>query len=170
LITIADITNTEEKEAIERILHNFREENGNIISILQDIQDHYNFLPAYVLNLVSRELKIPLSKIYSVATFYTQFSFNEKGKHIITVCDGTACHVKGGPLLADYIITQLGIQPGETTEDGLFSLEVVSCVGACALSPVALVDDKVHGSLTVQKLNKLLKKIKKEETFKESSK
>ncbi len=169
MITIADITNTEEREAIEGILWNYREENGNIISVLQDIQDHYNFLPSFVLNLVSRELNIPLSKIYSVATFYTQFSFNEKGMHIITVCDGTACHVKGGPLLADYIITQLGIQPGETTEDMVFSLEVVSCVGACALSPVALVDDKVHGSLTVRKLNKLLNKIRKEENSQEES-
>jgi NADH-quinone oxidoreductase subunit E len=167
LISLTDITNSQEKQAIERIIQNYRNENGNIISLLQDIQDHYNFLPSFVLKLVSRELKIPLSKIYSVATFYTQFSFNEKGKHIITVCDGTACHVKGGPLLADYIITQLGIQPGQTTEDKLFSLEVVSCVGACALSPVCLIDDKVHGSLTVRKLNKLLTKIQKEESAKE---
>ena len=170
MISLADITNSEEKLAIEKILRNYREENGNIISLLQDIQDHYNFLPSFVLKLVSRELKIPLSKIYSVATFYTQFSFNEKGKHVITVCDGTACHVKGGPLLADYIITQLGIQPGETTEDKLFSLEVVSCVGACALSPVALIDDKVHGSLTVKKLNKLLTKIRRDEEPKEDKK
>jgi NADH-quinone oxidoreductase subunit E len=169
LITIADITNADEKEAIERILLNYREENGNIISILQDIQDHYNFLPSYVLNLISRELKIPLSKIYSVATFYTQFSFNEKGKHIITVCDGTACHVKGGPLLADYIITQLGIHPGETTKDRIFSLEQVSCLGCCAIAPVMILDDKIHGSLTVRKVNNILNKIKKEETVKEDS-
>lgn len=169
MITIADITNMEEKEAIERIIRNFHNENGTIISVLQDIQDHYNFLPSYVLNLVSKELKIPLSKIFSVATFYTQFSFNEKGKHIITVCDGTACHVKGGPLLADYISTQLGIQAGETTEDKLFSLEVVSCLGCCAIAPVMIVDDKIHGSLTVRKVSKELNNLRKAETTEEVS-
>jgi len=169
LITLADITNTEEKKAIEQILMNYRDDNGNIISVLQNIQDHYNFLPSYVLNIISRELKIPLSKIYSVATFYTQFSFNKKGKHIITVCDGTACHVKGGPLLRDYISTQLGIQPGETTDDKFFSLEEVSCLGCCAIAPVLIIDDKIHGSLTVRKVNKILNKVKKSEVPKEGS-
>ncbi len=169
LITIADITNTEEKKAIEQILKNYHNENGNIISVLQDIQDHYNFLPSYVLNLISRELKIPLSKIYSVATFYTQFSFNEKGKHIITICDGTACHVKGGPLLRDYISTQLGIHPGETTDDKIFSLEEVSCLGCCAIAPVMIIDDKIHGSLTVRKVNKILNSVKKSEAVEEGS-
>ncbi len=170
MIRLSDITTTKERDVIEEILRNYRQENGNIISLLQDIQSHYKFLPSFVLNIVSQELKIPLSKIYSVATFYTQFSFNEKGKYVITVCDGTACHVKGGPLLADYIKTKLGIKSGETTKDKIVSLEVVSCVGACALSPVALVNDKVHGSLTVRKLNKLLSQIRKSEYSKEDSK
>lgn len=160
MITIADITNTEEKEAIERILRNYREEYGTIISLLQDIQDHYNFLPSYILSLVSRELKIPLSKIYSVATFYAQFSFTEKGKYNITVCDGTACHVKGGPLLSDYLTSQLGIKAGETSADKLFSIEVVRCLGCCAISPVMIVEDKIHGNLTVKKVSNLLHKIK----------
>ena len=169
LITIADITNTEEKEAIKRILQNFRDENGNIISLLQDIQDYYNYLPSFIMQLVSRELKIPLSKMYSVATFYAQFSFNEKGKHIITSCDGTACHVKGGALLVDYLASQLKIGPGETTPDKLFSIEIVRCVGCCAISPVLIIDDKIYGNLTVKKVNKLLSTIRKEESTQEAT-
>jgi len=169
LITIADITNTEEKEAIEGFIKHYREGNGNIISLLQDIQDYYNFLPSFVMQLLSRELKIPISKMYSVATFYAQFSFNEKGKHIITSCDGTACHVKGGTLLTDYLINQLGIQAGETTPDKMYSIEIVRCVGCCAISPVLIIDDKIHGNLTVQKVDKLLNKIKKEDANQEGN-
>ena len=113
------------------------------------------------MQLLSRELKIPLSKMYSVATFYAQFSFNEKGKHIITSCDGTACHVKGGALLVDYLTSQLGIKPGETTPDKMFSIEIVRCVGCCAISPVLIIDDKIYGNLTVKKVDKLLNDIRK---------
>ncbi|MBN2157157.1 MAG: NAD(P)H-dependent oxidoreductase subunit E [Candidatus Lokiarchaeota archaeon] len=170
MIKIADITNIEERKAIENIIRNYREDSGTVISLLQDIQGHYNYLPAYILQLLSRELKIPLSKIYSVATFYAQFSFNEKGKHIITVCDGTACHVKGGPLLYDYLINQLGIHGGETTPDKIFSIEIVRCLGCCAISPVMIVDDELYGNLNMQKISKILSKIRKEEMIQEGSK
>lgn len=148
------------RNQIKKILK-INEKDGNIISILQQIQDSFGYLPENVLKNISKELKIPLSEIYGIATFYAQFTFNPEGKIAITTCDGTACHVQGGPLLKEYIENNLEIKSGETTEDGLFSLKTVACIGCCAIAPAIIVNEEVHGNLTFQKISKLMTKLKK---------
>lgn len=149
-----------QRNQIKKILK-INEKDGNIISILQQIQDSFGYLPENVLLNISKELKIPLSEIYGIATFYAQFTFNPEGKIAITTCDGTACHVQGGPLVKEYIETNLQIKSGETTEDGLFSLKTVACIGCCAIAPAIIVNEEVHGNLTFQKISRLMAKLKK---------
>jgi iron-hydrogenase subunit gamma len=152
----------EEKTKINEILKNYEHERGNIISILQKIQEIYRYLPWNVMFYLSEELKIPLAEIYSIATFYTQFKFEEEGKNMLVCCDGTACHVKGGPLLLNFIESELGIKSGEMTEDHLFSIESVACLGCCAISPVCVINGEIYGDLTIRKLKKILKNLKEE--------
>ncbi|MCP4762930.1 MAG: NADH-quinone oxidoreductase subunit NuoE [archaeon] len=152
-----------ELEEIENLLSKIESDKKNVVVLLQHIQEHYNYLPTHVLYYVSNKLKIPLAKFYAVATFYTQFSFNPKGKFIITVCDGTACHVKGSPLLSHFLVNELKINDGETTKDMLFSLETVACLGCCAISPVCFINEDVYGKLTPKKLKDIIKKIRKKE-------
>ena len=141
------------------------DKNGNkkaaLISILQDVQDKYNYLPKDALKMVSELLCIPLIDVYCLATFYKSFSLTPRGKHLINVCLGTACHVRGAPRILDEIKRKLGIEEGGTTEDKEFSLESVNCLGACALGPVVVVDDVYHGQMTIRKVLSLLKKIQK---------
>ena len=111
---------------------------------MQLINEEYHYLPKNVLNYVSQELKIPFSQVYQVATFYTAFSLKPRGKHTIKVCMGTACHVRGSPRILDEIKRHLKIESGETTEDSLFTLETVNCLGACAIGPVVVIDDKYY--------------------------
>ncbi|MFW9865960.1 MAG: NAD(P)H-dependent oxidoreductase subunit E [Candidatus Thorarchaeota archaeon] len=157
---IAQKISEKEKVAILEILKNSEGEKGNLISILQSIQAIYNYLPIYVLNYISEELKRPLAEIFSVATFYTQFKFQPLGKNHIICCDGTACHVKKGPLLLNWLESDLGIKSGETTEDHEFSIESVACLGCCAISPVCVINGKIYGELTPKKLRKIMKKLK----------
>jgi NADH:ubiquinone oxidoreductase subunit E len=152
-----------ELEDIEEILRIYYEEGMNLIGILQRVQEKYHFLPNYVLTYVAEKLKIPLARLYSIASFYAQFSFTPKGKYVITLCDGTACHVKGSMLLVELINQELHIKPGETTPDGFFTIETVSCFGCCAIAPVAFVNKDVFGSLTVSKMRNIVNKIRKEE-------
>ncbi|MBD3230321.1 MAG: NAD(P)H-dependent oxidoreductase subunit E [Candidatus Lokiarchaeota archaeon] len=147
---------------IEGILNRSKSENGNIITILQDIQKNFGYLPAKYLFYVSRKLKISLAKIYSIATFYTQFKFTPKGKYNIICCEGTACHVKGGALILDFIENKLNIKSGEITEDKMFSIESVACLGCCAISPVCIINDKIYGNLTIKKIRKIIKNLMKE--------
>ena len=139
------------------------EKNGRykdaVIPILQDIQAEYNWLPKEVFEIVARELEIPLMDVYGVATFYRTFSLKPRGKHIITVCLGTACHVRGGQRITETISRELGIYPGETTEDLKFTLETVNCLGCCAIGPIAVIDGEYYGGMTSQKVISLLKKI-----------
>lgn len=160
---IAQKISEKEKVAILEILKNSEGEKGNLISILQSIQAIYNYLPIYVLNYISEELKRPLAEIFSVATFYTQFKFQPLGKNHIICCDGTACHVKKGSLLLNWLESDLGIKSGETTEDHEFSIESVACLGCCAISPVCVINGKIYGELTPKKLRKIMKKIKQKE-------
>ncbi len=155
LLQISD----EEKARIKEILKFFDDEKGNLISILQKIQDVYRYLPLNVLNYISKNLSVPLSEIYSIATFYTQFKFKQIGKNSIICCDGTACHVKEGPLLLYFLENKLGVKSGETTIDKMFTIESVACLGCCAISPVCVINGQVHGNLTIKKLRKILKKI-----------
>jgi NADH-quinone oxidoreductase subunit E len=151
-------------EKLERILHTHRFTTSSIIQILQDIQVEFNYLPKEALEYISLKLKIPLAKIYSIATFYAAFSLNPRGEHLCTVCMGTACHVRGAPNVLSRIEERLGIQAGETTKDNHFTLETVNCLGACALAPIVVVDGEYHGQTKVNKIDKLIDKYEKKKS------
>ena len=153
--------NDKEKTKIKEILKIYESERGNVISILQKIQETYQYLPSNILFYVSKMLSIPLAEIYSIATFYTQFKFKKMGKNSIVCCDGTACHVKTGPILLNFVENELGIKSGETTHDKMFSIESVACLGCCAISPVCIINGQIYGDLTLKKLRKTLKNLKK---------
>jgi NADH:ubiquinone oxidoreductase subunit E len=129
----------------------------NLISVLQDIQLAYRYLPREALERVALGLGVPLAKVYGVATFYKAFSLTPRGERVLRVCTGTACHIRGAPLILSELKTRLKIAPGETTEDLKFSLEAVNCVGACALAPVVMVNDTAHGNLSVTRVRRLIK-------------
>jgi NADH-quinone oxidoreductase subunit E len=149
---------------IDNILKNYNYKKSSIIQILQDIQVEFNYVPKQALEYVSHKLKMPLSKIYSVATFYAGFSLNPRGKHLCTVCMGTACHVRGAPNVLSRIEERLGIKSGKTTKDNLFTLETVNCLGACALAPIVVIDGEYHGQTTVNKVDKLIEKYEKKQS------
>lgn len=150
-------------EAVKEILQKHNSEPSALIQILNNIQEEEGYLPRDAIDTVSAELNIPLSKIYGVITFYEHFKLIKPGKHIVTVCMGTACFVKGAKQLIQTIENTLGIKTGETTEDGNFSAQRVACLGCCALAPVVQIDGEVHGQMTPAKLQRLLNRIAKEE-------
>ena len=121
---------------------------GALIPVLQKAQDIYGYLPQEVLETIARELNIPVANVFGVVTFYAQFHLNPRGKNIVRVCQGTACHVRGGTAILDAVSHHLDIKPGETTSDLNFTLETVACLGACGLAPVMMVNDHTHGRLT----------------------
>lgn len=141
----------------EDVLARYPGDPRHLISVLQDIQLAYRYLPKEALERVSGALDVPLAKVYAVATFYKAFSLTPRGEKILRVCTGTACHIRGAPMLLTEIQKRLQIKPGETTEDLKFSLEAVNCVGACALAPVVVVNDTAHGNLSVTKVRRLFK-------------
>lgn len=147
-------------QKIDSILKTYEDEVGVLIQVLQDVNSEFNYLPENALRYISERLDIPLSQIYHVATFYTSFSLSPRGEHLIKVCQGTACHVRGGAKVLSEIQRILNVQPGETTSDLRFTLETVNCLGACALGPVVVIDDEYY-STTSAKIEKLLKKYKK---------
>lgn len=125
--------------------------------VLQDIQREYRYLPCEALVRTAEELNVKLSKVFSVSTFYNAFSLNPKGEKVVRICVGTACHIRGAKLIQDQIEHHLGIKAGQTSEDMKFSIEVVACVGACAMAPVVIVNDKYHGGVSVSGATRLLK-------------
>ena len=151
-----------EKITIKQIIEFYNSDKNNLISILQEIQEFYGFLPRNIIYYISRKLKIPIAEIFGIATFYKQFKFNKIGKNFIICCDGTACHVKGSTLIINFLEGILGIKSGGTTRDGLFSLETVACLGCCAISPVCIINGNIYGNLTTNKIIKVLNKLKKE--------
>lgn len=150
-------------DKLDQILSKYKGIKGSLISILQDVQGLYEYLPIEALNYVSEATGIKLAKIYGVATFYTQFRLDPVGKHVILLCQGTACHVNGSKAIEEAICEELGVTEGETTEDGLFTLTNVACLGCCSLSPVMMIDGEVHGKLTPKKAREILKAIRAEE-------
>jgi NADH-quinone oxidoreductase subunit E len=148
---------TIELEPINKIIDEYAGQPGSLIPILQKAQDIYGYLPSEAMNYISEKTGIPLSQIYGVATFYSQFYLTRRGKTIIRQCDGTACHVRGAAKIVDTIQNNLGIQAGETTPDYKYTFEVVYCLGACGLAPVAVVDNKVVGRLVPEKMAQILK-------------
>jgi len=132
---------------MDPVIETYRGQPGALIPVLQKAQALYGYLPPQILELISRRLNIPLSKIHGVATFYAQFYLERRGRHMLKLCDGTACHVKGAPALLNAAQESLGAAPGQTTADGELSMEIVYCMGSCALAPVAVIDGQVAGRM-----------------------
>jgi NADH-quinone oxidoreductase subunit E len=143
--------------ALRNILDRHRGSRGALIPVLQQAQDAYGYLPREVLVAISKGLGVPLSQVYGVVTFYSQFYLKRRGKHVIRTCDGTACHVRGSARLIDTVEKEIGIRAGETSPDYQFTYEVVYCLGSCGLSPVAVVDDKVVGRLTPERMTGIVR-------------
>lgn len=152
-----------EPEAMAGILRRYPGgERRWLIPILQDVQEHFGYLPTEAICQVSDHLRVPTSKIYGVATFYNQFRLVAPGRYVIRVCRGTACHVKGSAMLLEKLVQELKIQPGQTTRDGLFSIETVACIGACSIAPVIAVNQEFHGRLEPTDVPRILTKLQKE--------
>ena len=147
---------TEEHQSLRDILAKHEAERAAVISVLQDINAHYSYLPENVLRHTARALDIPLSRVYNIATFYNAFSLVPRGKHIIQVCIGTACYVKGGAKIIEAVQRELNIEVDETTEDSKFSLETVSCIGCCGQSPVVRIDEDIYGYVSQRKIPEIL--------------
>jgi NADH-quinone oxidoreductase subunit E len=138
-------TETVDLARLAPILAEYRGQRGAVIPILQRAQDLYGYLPRAALRRIAKETRVPLQQLYGVATFYAQFRLTQRGKHLLRVCDGTACHVRGAPKNVAAIEKTLGVEPGETTKDFQFTFEIVYCLGSCGLAPVALVDERCWG-------------------------
>ena len=143
---------------VKKILDRYQHDKSLMVSILQDIQADYRYLPEEALTEVSHSLGVPLSQVYSVATFFRAFSMEPTGRHLVHVCTGTACHVRGAIRILEKLERELGIKPGETTKDLNFTLDTVNCVGACALGPIVITDGEYNGQMTAEKVNPILEK------------
>ncbi len=152
--------NTIDLKLLGGVLDEYAAVKGSLITILQHTQDIYGYLPKEAIELISERTGIATSEIMGVGTFYTQFRFEPVGKYLIMLCQGTACHVNGSELILQTIKDELGIDDGQTTEDGLFSLKCVACLGCCSLSPVMMVNEDTYGSLTPDKTKKILKELR----------
>lgn len=141
-------------------LINKRNQEGALIPLLQSAQDSYGYIPEKAIHYISEVVGIPPAEIYGVITFYAQFRLKPLGKHVIRICEGTACHVNGAKNILKVLQNELGVGVGETTENGLFTLQSVACLGCCSLAPVIMVDDETYGSLTPDKTKKILKRYK----------
>lgn len=147
-------------QTLDEILEGRRSQPGQLIEVLQDVQKSFGYISEHAMRTVSRELGVPPIEVYRVASFYKAFRLTPSGKCVLTLCMGTACHVRGARLLLDQAVAQLGVQPGEVTEDGLFSVELVNCLGACALGPVVAENDTYHHHMTPAKLRKLIETLR----------
>lgn len=145
---------------LDETLDKYKDIKGSLISILQKTQEIYGYLPFSAMEYIAHRTGIDSSKIYGVGTFYTQFRFEPIGEHLIMLCKGTACHVNGADKIEEAIVEELGINDGETTEDGLFTLNNVACLGCCSLSPVMMVNEDTYGTLTAESTKKILREIK----------
>ena len=143
-------------EDINSMLRSFSHERGYLIPILQEIQGKHHYLNRPAMEMVARHLRVSICEVYGVATFYNQFRFHPPGKHQIKVCLGTACHVRGGDIILENFERKLEINAGETTKDREFSIDSVACVGCCALAPVAIIDETVHGHMAPSKVEGLI--------------
>ena len=149
---------------IDEILEKHGNDKSKIISIMQDVQEEYRYLPKEVLQYIAKKVGISDAKVFGVATFYGNFSLDAKGKYVIKVCRGTACHVRRSDKILDAVYESTGLSPDKlTTDDGLFSIEIVSCLGACGLSPVIMVNETVHPQMTPEKTRALIDELRAEE-------
>jgi len=143
---------------VEGIINKYKGEGGALIAILQDVQAEYNYLPPDALKSVADKLNVPLISVYGIATFYKAFSLTPRGKHLVTVCLGTACHVRGAKRILGEVQKKLNVKRGETTEDKMFTLETVNCLGACALGPIMVVDGEYYGQMATRKVDSVIEK------------
>ena len=153
MITIVE---TDIKEQLTEILSHYTGKKEELIPILQEAQEEFRYLPSEAMLEIARFLRVPESMVFGVSTFYAQFKLVPLGRQIIRVCRGTACHVRGAPRILDEVEKKLGIKPGETTDDMEYSLETIACFGSCALAPVMVVDNDVHGRMTPAKVAQTL--------------
>lgn len=147
---------------VDKVLQTHNNDKSMLVGILQDVQEHYRWLPKEVLIHISTKLDIPISEIYQVVTFYKAFSLKPRGKHVCSICMGTACHVRGAPLILETVKKHLDVEPGQNTKNMQFTLNTVNCVGACAVGPVVQVDNTLYGNMTSMKSIQLLKKFEKD--------
>ncbi|OHB73366.1 MAG: hypothetical protein A2V70_05105 [Planctomycetes bacterium RBG_13_63_9] len=147
-------------QSLEEIVTSRRGMPSQLIEVLQDLQEAEGFVSEDAMRMVSEQLDVPLIEVYRVASFYKAFTLAPRGRHVITVCMGTACHVRGAPRMLDEVLGQLDVRPGETTEDGNFTVERVNCLGACALGPVVVLDGVYHDHMTPGKLRKLIQSVR----------
>ncbi len=145
-------------DRVDKIIDKYECETGVLIQLLLEIQRELNWIPPEAITRINKRLKIPVSEIYRVASFYTALSLKPRGRHLVRVCAGTACYVRGGPRILDSVERTLDIRSGETTQDGNFTLETVNCLGCCALGPVVEIDGQYHGKLSPARVEKLLSK------------
>ena len=150
-------------EETKKILENYPKEKDRLIGVLNDVQERFGYVPREAQEEISKYLGLSLAEIYGVITFYSRFTLEPKGKYKLSICLGTACFVKGSQALLDRAKEKLKIEPGQTTSDGLFSLDDVRCVGACGLAPVFMINDEVYGNATVKQLDEVIDKIIAEE-------
>jgi len=156
--------NTRKFSRILEIIEKYDNDKTRLITILQEVQEEYRYLPQEVITYVATALNMPVAEVYGVATFYAHFSLKPKGKYVIKVCDGTACHVKGSGRLLDTLRDKLNLGcEKHTTDDMLFTLEAVSCLGACGLAPVMVVNEKVYGEVNTKKCDEILEELKNNE-------
>jgi len=153
---VADINQDIDLSQVDSIVEPYLGKKEMVIPVMQKVQEHFGYLPRPAMEHVARRMRIPLSRLYGVTTFYAQFKMKPRGRYIIRVCKGTACHIQGSPKISERIEELLGIPGGETTDDLKFTLEEVACIGACALAPVIMVNDDPHGRLTPDKMNEIL--------------
>jgi len=151
-------------QTLEQILERRRSQPDQLIEVLQDIQENYGYISEKAMQTVSQGLGVSLMEVYRVASFYKAFRLKPSGKNVLTMCMGTACHVRGARLLLDQATGQLGVKPGEVTPDGLFSIEHVNCLGACALGPIVSENGSYHHHMTPGKLRKLIETLRRQET------
>lgn len=147
-------------DKVDVLIDSYADRKDLLISLLQDIQAEFGYIPRDVLIEISQRLDIPLSQLFSVVTFFRAFSLKPRGRHVVTVCMGTACHVKGAKRLVDKIERDYGLKAGDTSEDLRFTMETVNCLGCCALGPVVVVDDKYEGHMNNDKLERVLRRYK----------
>lgn len=144
-------------EKVNEIIQKYGRDPSELVTILQEVQKEYRYLPEEIMTYIATALGIPPSKVFGVATFYAQFSLEPQGRYVIRMCDGTACHVRGSQLTLKAVRKKLGLKPGEsTTRDMQFTVETVSCLGACGLAPVIMINDRIYGQMTPEKAGKLL--------------
>jgi NADH:ubiquinone oxidoreductase subunit E len=157
------------KAFVQELFGIYKQEKDNLIPILNEIQEKFGYIPKEAQKEVSEFLQIPMAEIYGVITFYSRFTLEPKGKYAISVCLGTACFVKGSQKIMDRLTERLNIKPGQTTENGLFSIDETRCVGACGLAPVFTVNGEVHGRATVKMLDQVLDDILEKEGINENN-